>query len=545
MKSFLDLSTRGKLFIGFGLMIVLLAIVAATAYRGIDLLQKTQKQLYEGVIADQLDLREVRSNQLAIRADVAVLFLLTDRSRQEELHAAIKARYERNGELMRKVIDRAQHSPERLTKAREFDAQRKLYRDVRENQVIPLIYAGKIDEAKQVFIGDQARRNELLEKLADELVEESERATALALVQAERAAAQSVRVLVAGAFIAIILAVVMTVFLSRVMADPLRALSELARRIAGGDLTVNLPESNRADETGVLMQTFHQMVTRLRELMREIGEGVNVLASSASEITASTTQVASGSAETASAVSETTSTVEEVKQTAQISTQKARYVSDTAQKVVQISQDGKKAIDDSVAAMGRIQEQMESVAESIVRLSEQGQAIGEIIATVNGLAEQSNLLAVNAGIEAAKAGEQGRGFAVVAQEVKSLAEQSKQATAQVRMILGDIQKATSSAVMATEQGSKAVDAGVRLSEQQGESIRILAEAIEEAAQAATQIAASAQQQMVGMDQVVLAMQNISQASVQNVASTRQAETAAQGLHGLGLSLKQLVEQYRM
>src|SRR5206468_6485887 len=90
-----------------------------------------------------------------------------------------------------------------------------------------------------------------------------------------------------------------------------------------------------------------------------------------------------------------------------------------------------------------IQTQMESIADSVVKLSEQGQAIGEIIATVNDLAEQSNLLAVNASIEAAKAGEQGKGFAVVAQEVKSLAEQSKQATAQVRNLLNDIQKATS------------------------------------------------------------------------------------------------------
>ena len=97
----------------------------------------------------------------------------------------------------------------------------------------------------------------------------------------------------------------------------------------------------------------------------------------------------------------------------------------------------------------RIREQMEAIAESMVRLSEQGQAIGQIIATVEDLAAQSNLLAVNASIEAAKAGEHGKGFGVVAQEVKSLAEQSKQATNQVRTILSDIQKATTAAVMAT------------------------------------------------------------------------------------------------
>jgi methyl-accepting chemotaxis protein len=194
--------------------------------------------------------------------------------------------------------------------------------------------------------------------------------------------------------------------------------------------------------------------------------------------------------------------------------------------------------------MKHIQDQMESVAASIVRLSEQSQAIGEIIATVSDLAEQSNLLAVNAAIEAAKAGEQGKGFAVVAQEVKGLAEQSKQATAQVRAILNDIQKAMSAAVMATEQGSKAVQAGVQQSAEAGQAIRMLAESIAESAQAATQIAASSQQQLVGMDQVAGAMENIKQASAQNAAGMKQVETTAQNLRDLGQKLKQLVEQYR-
>ena len=277
-----------------------------------------------------------------------------------------------------------------------------------------------------------------------------------------------------------------------------------------------------------------------RSITRQLRESINQLSSSASEILATTTQVASGAAETVAAVTETTATVEEVKQTAQLASQKAKYVSDSAQKASQVSQTGRKSVEDAVQGMHRIQEQMESIAESIVRLSEQSQAIGEIIATVNGLAEQSNLLAVNAAIEATKAGEQGKGFGVVAQEIKSLAEQSKQATAQVRSILGDIQKATGAAVLATEQGNKAVEAGVKQTGETGESIRLLAESITEAAQAATQIAASSQQQMVGMDQVALAMENIKQASVQNVAGTRQAEVAAQSLHELGQRLGDLI-----
>jgi len=326
------------------------------------------------------------------------------------------------------------------------------------------------------------------------------------------------------------------------MTRSLQAMAQVAERIAAGDLTVQVEPQSEKD---VLGNAFAKMVENLRRVMQQIREGINVLASSASEIMASTSQVASGAAETATAVSQTTTTVEEVKQTAQVASQKAKQVSESAQKSAQVAQLGRKSVENSIDGMNRIQQQMESIADSIVKLSEQSQAIGEIIATVNDLAEQSNLLAVNAAIEAAKAGEHGKGFAVVAQEVKSLAEQSKQATVQVRNLLNDIQKATSAAVMATEQGSKAGETGVKQSTEAGESIRMLAENIGQAAQAATQIAASSQQQLVGMDQVALAMENIKQASMQNVASTKQAEISAQGLHELGQGLKQLMEQYQV
>lgn len=324
------------------------------------------------------------------------------------------------------------------------------------------------------------------------------------------------------------------------LSGSLRELAKGAERIAAGDLRITVEPRSEKD---VLGKAFATMTDRLRQITGEIKESVNVLGSSAAEILATTTQMASGAAETQSAVTETTTTVEEVKQTALVASQKARYVSDAAQKTAQISQAGKKSAEEMMEGMTRIREQMESVAESIVRLSEHGQAIGEIIATVNDLADQSNLLAVNAAIEAAKAGEQGRGFAVVAQEVKSLAEQSKQATSQVRGILGDIQKATTAAVMVTEQGNKAVEVGAKQSGQASDAVQRLAESITEAAQAAMQIAASAQQQLVGMDQVTLAMENIKQASTQNASSTKQAELSAQNLHVLGQKLQSLVAQF--
>ena len=267
---------------------------------------------------------------------------------------------------------------------------------------------------------------------------------------------------------------------------------------------------------------------------------VKGLTAAAAEILAATTQQSSGAAESAAAVTETVATVDEVTQTADQAAQRARAVAESAKRAADTSRAGRKAVEDSIAGMTSVKEQVESVAARMLVLAEQGQAIGEVTATVTDFAEQTNLLALNAAIEAARAGDQGRGFAVVAGEVKNLADQSKKATARVREMLGEIEKATGSAVLATDKGTKSVDAGFRLVEQAGETIRSLAETIADASQAAQQIAASAGQQAVGMTQIGQAIRNIDTVTKQTVASTRQAERAAQELNEMGARLTALV-----
>jgi len=326
------------------------------------------------------------------------------------------------------------------------------------------------------------------------------------------------------------------------MVESLKRMAATADRIAAGDLTSEAVPASEKDRLG---NSFAIMARNLRELNTEIREVVNVLATSAGEIMSTVSEFASSSAETASAISETNATVQEVRQTTDLTSQKAKHVYETAQKSVTVARTGRKSVDDVIVGMQGIHERMGFIAERIVKLSEQSQAIGDIIATVNDLAEQSNLLAVNAAIEAAKAGDHGKGFAVVAQEVKNLATQSKQATAQVRSILGDIQKATTAAVLATEQGSKAVEAGMKQSSEAGEAIRLLSTSIEDSSNSTLQIVTSTQEQAIGMDQIATAIQSINQASNQNVEGSRQIETATRNIYDLNQKLHQLVSRYKV
>ena len=414
------------------------------------------------------------------------------------------------------------------------------------NKVIDLAMAGKHEEA--ILLMNQQASKKVAGWITDidELITHNERRSIMRYMEAEEAQDAARLFMFILGTVAIALAIMISVFLTRSITRPLKLSVQTANEIASKDLTGDLSVyEKRGDEFGIMIQSFSKMIEILREQMQRILDGVNVLASSSSEIFASTTQIASGSAETAAAITETTTTVEEVRQAAQLSSQKAKSLSDSAQHVAQVSQSGQKAVDETIDGMNRIREQMEIIAQTVVRLSEQSQSIGGIIASVTDIADQSNLLAVNAAIEAARAGDHGKGFAVVAQEIRNLAEQSKQSTMQVRNILNDVQKATNAAVLATEQGNKAVEAGVKQSVQAGEAIQILTDSSAETAQVSTQIVASSQQQLVGMDQIGIAMQSINQAGMETSASMTQAEDSVKNLHELGQKLKELVEQFKM
>ncbi len=413
------------------------------------------------------------------------------------------------------------------------------------NEVMDLAIAGRDEEATRLLNDEAIQASQEWIRNAGELITHNEERSLLRYQEAQDYGHNTRSMMLWIGIIAVIITIIISVLMTLSIISPLQTSLHLADMIASKDLTGRMDtENKRKDEFGLMLTSLIGMIEILREQMQEISEGANVLASSSAEILASTTQIASGSAETATAITETTTTVEEVRQAAQLSSQKAKNLSDSSNQVSQVSQNGGKAVNETIEGMNHIRNQMDRIARTVIRLSEQSQSIGGIIATVTDLADQSNLLAVNAAIEAAKAGEQGKGFAVVAQEIRNLAEQSKQATVQVRNILNDIQKATGEAVLATEQGNKAVEEGVEKSTQAGDAIRILSESSEAVAQASSQIVASSHQQLIGMDQIGTAMQNINQAGLETSASMSQTEESVKNLHKLGQRLKEIIEQFK-
>jgi methyl-accepting chemotaxis protein len=346
------------------------------------------------------------------------------------------------------------------------------------------------------------------------------------------------------AMILLVSSLAIVVLFVRYAIQPIERMSQAAVQIAGGDLRQEVSILSQ-DEVGKLGSAFNDMLKSIRGMLGQMREASENIEASTNDILSAATQQSAGASEQAASISQTGATVKEINQTAAQTAEKANSVIDIAQRSEEISVVGQKAVEESIAGIEELRGQVEAIAENIIELSERTQQIGEIITTVNDLAEQSNLLALNASIEAAKAGEQGKGFAVVAVEMRNLAEQSKQATAQVRTILSDIQRATRAAVAVTEEGSRKAETSVELANSSGENIRRLAEVIKESSLAAKQIAALANQQSVGIEQISAAMTNIKHSTSEAVAGTKQIERALQDLKSLSDRLSSIVNRYEM
>lgn len=319
-------------------------------------------------------------------------------------------------------------------------------------------------------------------------------------------------------------------------------------RIAKGDLRLRLEVPNLDDqshEERMLMQlglSVNNVLETLEAIVLEIRKTLIHLERDTDAILESTSKQITMANEQDAVVNETTATVNEVRATVTETAERAQSVAETAQHSVEISKSGSKAVAETTDGMELIRRRVEDIADNILVLSEHTQQIGEIIAAVNNLADQSRMLALNASVEAARAGEEGKGFAVVAMEVRNLADQNRDATIQIREILGEIQRATNSAVMVTEEGSKGVDHGQLLVNTAGDSIQDLAKAIENAALAAMQIAASTRQQTIGMDQLTQAMRTIKHATTETVSSTMQVEASVQRLRDAANRVNQILSE---
>lgn len=348
--------------------------------------------------------------------------------------------------------------------------------------------------------------------------------------------------------VAVMLAALVTMYvmLRLLVIKPLTAMTAISRDIAEGegDLTKRVPVEGR-DEIAELGNWFNVFIDKLQGMIAKVAHVTDKVASASVQLSATAEQMSKGAegltartAQTATAVEEMNATVGEV---AQNSSKAATMAQDT----VQTAKSGREVVAETINGMQQISDAVTQSATIIAALGKSSDQIGEIVRVIEDIADQTNLLALNAAIEAARAGEQGRGFAVVADEVRKLAERTTKATKEIGDMIRQIQHDTKGAVSSMEEGTQKVAGGVALVNKTGEALAKIAEMVTQTSDMIRQIAVAAEEQSVATQHIAGDLENVAKVSKESAGGAAESAKASHDLSMLANELQAIVGSFKI
>lgn len=322
----------------------------------------------------------------------------------------------------------------------------------------------------------------------------------------------------------------------------LQTLAGAAERIAANDLTVSVVPRSDKD---ILSISFRSMIGSLTGMVGQLRSSATEMVSAATQISASAHQMLKGAKEQAQQIQGVSSSIEEISHTIQASAENVQEATTASRTASETAGSGGRLVDDTIRGMEKIEEVVRESAKTIAKLSQSSQQIGQIVNVIDDIADQTNLLALNAAIEAARAGEQGRGFAVVADEVRKLAERTGKATGEIVQMVRSIQDETVEAVEAVKVGIQDVDKGRQLANRAGENLQDIVNMTHQVMSMIQQVSMAATEQSSAAEEISRTIGDISSVTRETAAGAEQSSAAAAQLTRQAESLRGMVDQFKL
>ncbi len=540
---FRHLSISTKMILTFLVVIALTAIIGIFAIVQTSRLTTIVAQTVDSDIPSIHGVTQIQSLVGSHRRGETLMFLVTEKDAKEKY-------IKRNEEAVEK-LSAVQATYEKIM---DTDEEKKLYGEFKSAWSAYLAEYPKIKEmafqggsgedVSKLILGTSSKTfNQVLAAL-DGLekinIEQSQQKS-----NSARAIANSARTWIIGLLVVcILIGITCVVRFSRALTAPLKRLSADAELVASGDLGVEV-QVGSDDEIGQLAQSFEKMVNNLREMIGTLADSSAHVSESSSEMQTNAIQMADG-AETVAIQAITVATAsEEMSATSGDIAQNCQMAAEGAERANQAAEHGSEVVAKSISVMLRIAERVQSSAKTVETLGRRSDEIGAIVGTIEDIADQTNLLALNAAIEAARAGEQGRGFAVVADEVRALAERTTKATREIGQMIKAIQQETKTAVSAMEEGVSEVELGTEEATRSGEALRNIQDEINALHMQVQQIATAAEEQTATTSEISNNIHNITEVAQNTVEGARKTSSAAQHLSRLSGELERLVGQFKL